>query len=178
MAVLLLAIPLSILLLWLDYPKNWFALTDQKYKPILKYGIAWLSGVLGGTLFDVKWLYHCVARQIWHKDRRLWRLFTPHISGGLAFVMVALISSPLLRIFDRQAVESLPLVVGVAFLVGYFSDNALAKLGETAETLFGSRRAKERNKDRLSPNGTGSRASGRVSNAGVSNQEHGNVGSD
>lgn len=158
LAALLLGIPIAIALLWLDYPKNWFGLCDQKYKPIMKYGIAWLSGVLGGTLFDVKWLYHSVARQIWHLDRRLWRLFTPHISGGLAFVMIALISSPIFRIFDRQAVESLALVVGVAFLVGYFSDNALAKLREIAENLFGATGAKEEQKDGSRPEGSGSTA--------------------
>lgn len=158
LAVLLLGIPIAIVLFWLDYPKNWLGLTDQKYKPILKYGIAWLSGVLGGTLFDVKWLYHSVARQTWHLDRRLWRLFTPHISGGLAFVIVALISSPILRIFDRQAVESLSLVVGVAFLVGYFSDMALAWLREVAVNLFGASRVKGEQKDGSRPEVSGSAA--------------------
>jgi len=147
LAVLLFGIPIAIVLFWLEYPKNWFGLCDQKYKPIMKYSIAWLSGSLGGTLFDVKWLYHSVARQFWHSDRRLWRLFTPHISGGLAFVMIALISSHIFRIFDRQAVESLALIVSVAFLVGYFSDNALAKLREIAENLFGTSRAKKEPKE-------------------------------
>lgn len=155
LAVLLFVIPIAIAILWLDYPKYWLGLSDQKYGRILKYGIAWLSGVLGGTLFDVKWLYHSVARQIWHLDRRLWRLFTPHISGGLAFAIVALISSGMLRIFDRQAVESLSLVVGVAFLVGYFSDSAVAKLTEIAETLFGASQAREKHKDVSRPNGSG-----------------------
>ena len=143
----LLVMPIAILILWLDYPKYWFELSDEKYERVLRYGLAWLSGTLGGTLFDVKWLYHSVARQIWHLDRRLWRLFTPHISGGLAFAIIALISSGIFRIFDRQAVESLSLVVGVSFLGGYFSDSAVAKLTEIAQTLFGASRAKERHKD-------------------------------
>jgi len=155
LTVLLFSIPIAIVLLWLHYPKNWFGLCDEKYKPIMKYGIAWLSGVLGGTVFDMKWLYHVVARQIWHLDRRLWRLFMPHISGGLAFVIVALISSPILRIFDRQAVESLSLVVGVAFLVGYFSDMALAWLRGIAVNLFGASRAKEEQKGGSRPGGSG-----------------------
>ncbi|MCK9365482.1 MAG: hypothetical protein M0P74_18010 [Syntrophales bacterium] len=146
LAVLLLGIPIAIVISWLEYPKDWFGLCDQKYKPIMKYSIAWLSGSLGGTLFDVKWLYHSVARQFWHLDRQLWRFFTPHISGGLAFVTIALISSPIFRLFDRQAVESLASIVSVAFLVGYFSDNALAKLREIAENIFGTNRAKEEHK--------------------------------
>jgi hypothetical protein len=39
------------------------------------------------------------------------------------------------------------LVVGLGFLVGYFSDSAIAKLTEIAETLFGTTRAKEKHKE-------------------------------
>jgi hypothetical protein len=35
-------------------------------------------------------------------------------------------------------------VVGVAFLTGYFSDSAVAKLTEIADTLFGTTRSKEK----------------------------------
>lgn len=96
---------------------------------------------LGGTLFDIKWLYHSVARQIWHMDRRLWRFFTPHISGGLAFIVLTLISSGLLRVFDQHAIESPSLVLGMTFLVGYFSDSTVAKLAEIADTIFGTTRS-------------------------------------
>lgn len=150
LAVLLLLVPVSMLVLWLGYPKNWLHLTDAKYDILLRYGLAWLAGVLGGTLYDAKWLYHTVARQLWHLDRRIWRLFTPHISGGLAFVVISLVASGLLKIFDSHAVESNAMVVGVGFLVGYFSDSAIAKLAEIAETLFGTSRSKERHKDPLS----------------------------
>lgn len=150
LAVLLLLVPVAMLVLWLGYPKNWLRLTDGKYEILLRYGLAWLAGVLGGTLYDAKWLYHTVARQLWHLDRRIWRLFTPHISGGLAFVVISLVASGLLKIFDSHAVESNAMVVGVGFLVGYFSDSAIAKLAEIAETLFGTSRSKERHKDSLS----------------------------
>ncbi|MFZ5452450.1 MAG: hypothetical protein ACOZF2_11370 [Thermodesulfobacteriota bacterium] len=148
-------------ILWLNYPKFWLGLSDQKYQRFLKYSVAWLSGVLGGTLFDIKWLYHSVARQMWHLDRRLWRLFTPHISGGLAFAIVVLISSGMFRIFDRQAVESLSQVVGVGFLVGYFSDSAVAKLTEIAETIFGTSRGRERHKGGSMLKSGGSSAAGK-----------------
>jgi hypothetical protein len=138
LVVLLFGSPLVMLLLFLGFPKVWLGVDDVIYKPIVKYGLAWLGGTLGGTLFDLKWLYHSVARRIWHEDRRLWRLLTPHISGGLSFIVIILISSGLLRIFDNKAIESRALVVGIAFLVGYFSDSAVAKLAEIAETLFGS----------------------------------------
>lgn len=144
LAALLVSVPLLALMLWSEAPKDWLRLSDQKYSAVLKYGLAWLGGSLGGTLFSLKWLYHSVARQIWHVDRRLWRLFTPHISAGLAFAVVALISSGMFRIFDRSATNANSLVLGVGFLVGYFSDSAIAKLTEIAETLFGASRAKER----------------------------------
>jgi|SRR5690242_9518579 len=143
----LLVVPVAMVALWLEWPKHWLRLSDQSYRPILRFGMAWLGGTFGGTLFAVKWLYHAVARQLWHLDRRLWRLFTPHISGGLAFAMVALISSGLLRIFDSRAVDSLSSIVGISFLVGYFSDSAIAKLTEVADTLFGTSRTKEKHRE-------------------------------
>jgi hypothetical protein len=88
-----------------------------------------------------------VARGLWHLDRRLWRIFTPHISGGLSFFVLTLISSGALRIFDSKATNSPALVVGLGFLVGYFSDSAIAKLTEVAETLFGTTRSKEKHKE-------------------------------
>ncbi len=147
LAILLFALPLLMLILWLEYPKPWLHLSDQKYSVVVRYGLAWLAGALGGTLYDAKWLYHTVARQLWHMDRRIWRLFTPHISGGLAFAMVALIASGLLRILDPHAVASSAKTIGIGFLVGYFSDSAIAKLAEIAETLFGPSRSKEKHRD-------------------------------
>lgn len=144
---LLFGVPLVMLFFWLECPKTILHLSDQKYKPLLKYAFAWCSGTLGGVLFAIKWLYHSVARGLWHQDRRLWRIFTPHISGGLSFFMLALVSSGALRIFDRSATESPALIVGLGALVGYFSDSAIAKLTEVAETLFGTIRAKEKHKD-------------------------------
>lgn len=148
---LLFILPVVMTLLWLEYPKYWLHLSDQKYRPLVKYGFAWASGTLGGVLFDLKWMYHSVARGLWHMDRRLWRVFTPHISGGLSFCVLALIASGTLRIFDAKATESYSLVVGLGFLVGYFSDSAVAKLTEIADTVFGTVRTKE--KHMVSPDG-------------------------
>ncbi len=132
------------IVLWFGWPEHWLHLGDGKYATLLKYGLAWFSGMLGGTLYAAKWLYHSVARQLWHLDRRIWRLFTPHISGGLAFVVISLIASGLLKVFDKHAVDSNAAVIGIGFLVGYFSDSAIAKLAELAETLFGTSRSREK----------------------------------
>jgi hypothetical protein len=142
LGLLLAMAPVLLLFLWLDYPKGWFGIPDAKYPAVWRFSVAWVGGTLGGTLFDLKWLYHSVAHGFWHLDRRLWRVFTPHISGGLAFAVVALVSSGIFRLFDSTAARSGSLILGLAFLVGYFSDTAIAKLSEIAETLFGASRSK------------------------------------
>jgi hypothetical protein len=147
LGLLLFGMPLAMVVLWLEYPKYILHLSDEKYRPLVKYAFAWMAGTLGGVLFDIKWLYHTVARGLWHLDRRLWRFFTPHISGGLSFFVLTLVASGTLRIFDSKATGALSLVVGLGFLVGYFSDSAIAKLTEVAETLFGTIRAKEKHPD-------------------------------
>ena len=98
---------------------------------------AWLGGMLGGALFSIKWFYHSVAKGIWNADRIFWRLFTPHVSGGLGAVFVTLCASGMLVVFDKKAFSSVWICFGLAFLVGYFSDHAVAKLSEVAQTLFG-----------------------------------------
>lgn len=98
---------------------------------------AWVGGTLGGCCFGIKWLYHSVAMEIWIQDRLLWRLLTPHLSGVVALFMVLLISSGLIQIFDKSFAERPIGTVAFGFLVGYFSDKALAKMAEVADTLFG-----------------------------------------
>lgn len=144
LGALLFFFPAIMVILWLKVPMKILGLTEFEYAPILKYGFVWASGSLAGVLLDLKWLYHTVARGLWHKDRLLWRIFTPHISGGLSFFLLATVSSGLLLIFDTVATDSLPAVVSIGFLTGYFSDSALAKMSEIAQTVFGTVRAKEK----------------------------------
>jgi hypothetical protein len=148
--VLLFGLPLLMVFFWLDNPERVFHLPQERYRPLLKYLFAWISGSLGGVIFDLKWLYHVVARGLWHQDRRLWRIFTPHISGGLSFFVLALVASGGLRIFDSRSTDSLALVIGQGFFVGYFSDSAIAKLSDIAETLFGTTRSKEKHREKNS----------------------------
>ena len=150
LGTLLFGYPAVMVCFWLGYPNHTLQLSDQRYTTLVRYVFAWCSGSLGGVLFAVKWLYHSVARGSWHLDRRPWRMFTPHISGVLASVTLALVTSGWLRIFDREATNPLAAVVGLGFLVGYFSDSAIAKLAEIAETLFGTSRAREKHADTTS----------------------------
>ncbi len=98
---------------------------------------AWFSGTLGGTTNSLKWLYHTVAKNTWNLDRRLWRLFTPPLSGIIGLMMVFTVSSGLFGVFDPSSVSNLTFVIALGFLSGYFSDNATAKMSDIAISVFG-----------------------------------------
>ncbi len=71
-----------------------------------RYVYFYLGGQFGGTLFGIKYLYNVVARGWWNIDRRLWRLFSPFLSGGLAVAVAALTESGLLGLTTkRQSVK-------------------------------------------------------------------------
>lgn len=100
-----------------------------------KYSYYFLGGYLGGVLFGVKYLYKVVARGYWNMDRRLWRLFSPFLSGGLALVVGALIDSGVLGLTSKVASGAAYFSYG--FITGYFADRAIDKMQEVAETVFG-----------------------------------------
>jgi hypothetical protein len=114
----------------------------------IAFWFAWLGGTLGGTVFSIKWFYHSVAKNIWNADRIFWRLFTPHVSGAIGAVFVALCASGVCAVFDRKAFSSVWVCFALAFLVGYFSDHAVAKLSEVAQTLFGTSHTPTRRRQR------------------------------
>jgi hypothetical protein len=124
--------------LWIKETNTFWDLSQSQCKTICRYSYSWIGGVLGGTLFTLKWLYHSVARWLWHRDRRLWRFCAPHLSGALAFVFLCMINSGIIVIFDKNATEKPSVIIAISFLVGYFSDSALAKMSEIAMSLFGS----------------------------------------
>lgn len=139
LVILFIATPVALFLVW----SNRLALllcipsgnpTDQ-FNSVLFLA---LGGLLGGVLFGMKWLYHVVARNIWNEDRRLWRLLTPLISSGLAFAVGMVIKSDLFGFLDPDALKKPSSSFALGFLIGYFSDSALAKMAEVAQSLFGS----------------------------------------
>lgn len=140
--------------------RTWLQKEGIPYDEFLRFAYAWLGGSLGGTLFDIKWLYHTVAKNLWNLDRRLWRLFVPHVSGVLGFSLVLLMSSNLIRIFDQETLKSLRVTLAIGFVTGLFSDTAMAKLKEVAETLFGTSKESSVRSDATAP--SPGRSSGRV----------------
>jgi hypothetical protein len=97
-----------------------------------------ISGLLGGAMFDLKWLYRVVARGWWHQDRRVWRICSPWLSATLAMMIGISIDGGLLGLSFKTAAGKEPsLFLGVGFITGYFADSALAKLQEIAGVIFG-----------------------------------------
>lgn len=94
-----------------------------------------LGGTLGGILFSIKYLYQVVARGFWNIDRRLWRIFSPFTSGALALAIGVCIDSGLMGLTIKT--DSMSSFFSIGFISGYFADNALAKMQEIAETIFG-----------------------------------------
>ena len=99
-----------------------------------KFAIYTFSGLLGGAVFGIKYLYRVVARGYWHVDRKLWRYLSPLNSSALAFVMGAAVEAGFVSV---DAASSTKGVVAFGFLVGYFADQAISKLHEIATAMFG-----------------------------------------
>lgn len=142
---LLFLIPILMMLFWIGRIGDWLHVPQQYRLGMSNYALSWLGGTLGGTLFAMKWLYHSVAKHEWYSDRQYWRYLTPHLSGALSFAIITLISSGLLKIFDQSALHDPSTMVGLGFLCGYFSDSAIAKMTEVADTLFGTLNSKNKN---------------------------------
>ncbi|MDP2698699.1 hypothetical protein [Thalassospira sp.] len=96
-----------------------------------------IAGMIGGIVFDLKWLYHSVGRGIWNQDRILWRLIVPFNSAMVSLFTGYLFASgvvPFLRNEDFREVYTL---LGFGFVFGYFSDNILASMQKIAQKIFG-----------------------------------------
>jgi hypothetical protein len=117
---------------WLADRTGWISCHEPTFK---HYSYFFLGGVLGGTLFGIKYLYHVVARGYWHLDRRLWRVLSPLLAGTLALVTGALVDAGLLGLSLNTKRGASYLAIG--FITGYFSDKALAKMTEIADVIFG-----------------------------------------
>ena len=100
------------------------------------------GGVAGGTIFALKWLYHSVAKKLWHSDRRVWRITAPVLSGVIALFMMMLIKSEILPVLNPSKIDTPLAGAAIAFVLGLFSDNILAALQNFAGRTFGTLRDK------------------------------------
>lgn len=97
-------------------------------------------GLLGGITFGMKYLYRTVARGYWHRDRRVWRVLSPWIALSVSFAIGIMVEAGL---FSSSTGELPTYVeakrVGIGFLSGYFADQAVGKMCDLADVLFGRR---------------------------------------
>ncbi len=137
LALLLTGIAVLLVAVWVGSPRSWLGVSHARYATFTVYSYAWLSGTLGGTLFSIKWFNHTIAHGSWNVDRLAWRIFTPHISGAFAFGLIALITSGVFDILNRETLRTGPAIVGLGLLLGYFSDFTIARLAKLARDLLG-----------------------------------------
>ncbi|MBP3524272.1 MAG: hypothetical protein J6M56_11970 [Clostridia bacterium] len=102
------------------------------FEGILLY---FLSGLMGGTIFGIKYFYRVVARGYWTQDRKYWRVFSPWISACVALVVGCMIVSGYINATQTPSTAT---GVCVGFISGYFADEAVGKMSEVATALFGS----------------------------------------
>lgn len=102
--------------------------------------LGFCAGLLGGTTFDVKWWYHSIAKGLWHLDRKAWRLAVPWVAAIVSMFVQVLFRSDLLGFLNPAALDKIHNILAFGFLVGYFSDSAIAKMAEIAESMFGTSR--------------------------------------
>ena len=133
-----------IFLLWTGIITSWTGCEACSRPAFSRYGYFFLGGVLGGTLFGVKYLYHVVAKGYWNEDRFLWRFLSPLLSGSLAFIVGALTDAGLLGL--TTSASRAPAFLSLGFITGYFGDKALAKMTEIADVIFGTRDSPKKNK--------------------------------
>lgn len=144
LSILLASAILGFLGVWLAVILNLLPLPASDVEVLIYYVYAFLGGLLGGVLFDLKWLYHGVAKGLWNADRRYWRYFSPFISAAVAFAVAAFAASGVLVILDVQRLRQAPIVTAFSFVTGYFSDRALSALSDLADRVYGTARTGHR----------------------------------
>lgn len=123
---------------WLNiiayYISHHVCLTSASAQVFRKYSFYCFSGLLGGTVYGMKYLYRVVARGYWHEDRKAWRYMSPFIALAISFAFGALIDGKFITINNEMRASS---IIGIGFLVGYFADRAIGKLHDIADVVFG-----------------------------------------
>lgn len=92
---------------------------------------------MGGTVFDLKWLYHSVAWGSWNQDRLLWRLIVPFNSATVSLFTGFLVASGVVPFLKGEAFDTPLPNLAFGFIFGYFSDNILAAMQNFAKKIFG-----------------------------------------
>lgn len=147
----LIGYPILMLAVALQFGREALGISEEDWNILSPFVLAYLGGALGGTLFSTKWLYHAVARGTWNVDRWLWRVFTPMLSAGAAEAIVLLSAGRIIPIFGADLVRTNAGALGVAILVGYFSDKTFSRLEGLADQHLGPGKGAKASKDDSPP---------------------------
>ena len=109
-------------------------LKGEKLLPFEGIMYYFFSGLLGGTIFGIKYFYRVVARGYWSQDRIYWRVFSPWISACIAVIVGCMVISGFINAAKSQSAAT---GICVGFVAGYFPDQAVGKMSEVATALFG-----------------------------------------
>lgn len=127
----------------IDKVGNLIGLEAKKTASLEGVIIYFFSGLLGGTIFGLKYFYRVVSRGYWSQDRKYWRIFSPWISACVAFVVGCMVLSGYINATQTQSFAA---EICVGFITGYFADEAVGKMSEVATALFGSNSKTDPNK--------------------------------
>lgn len=130
-----LAIALVLRLADLPLP-GWFGSVPEN-RTLIVWAAAALAGACGGAASALKWLYHSVAKQQWHRDRIVWRVVVPPLSAVLSVFAGLMVISGVIPIFGHTSFDNPATGAAFGFFVGFFSDNVLAFLQKLAYRIFG-----------------------------------------
>lgn len=128
--------------------------------PLFVWAATGAAGVVGGSCFAFKWLYHTVAKMRWHRDRVIWRFIVPPVSGALALFTALMIKSGIVPFLSTLPFDNPIVGASYGFFVGLFSDNLLAALQNLAQKTFGTV------KDKPKPETTGKISGDRPTDGG------------
>jgi hypothetical protein len=104
---------------------------------LIVYSAVALAGICGGCSSSLKWLYHSVAKKRWHRDRFIWRIIVPPLSGIFAVFTALMIISGIVPFLNKASLAGPASGAALGFFVGFFSDNLLAALEKVAARIFG-----------------------------------------
>ena len=127
----------------IDKVGNLIGLEAKKTASLEGFIIYFFSGLLGGTIFGLKYFYRVVSRGYWSQDRKYWRFFSPWISACVAFVVGCMVLSGYINATQTQSFAA---EICVGLITGYFADEAVGKMSDVATALFGSNSKTDPNK--------------------------------
>jgi len=124
----------SVTLYILFYPVGTFAVGAE----VLLLYVVLLSGIIGACVWSLYVLSsHLSAGQDFNRSWAAWYLVRPFLGAGLAVILYAILRAGLFSAGSGVDDTSVIGVSAMSFLVGLFTENAIHKLHEIADTVFG-----------------------------------------